>query len=878
MKRKDGGNGGWFLGSLLVHLVALTLIFLWTTRPVISEGEQEETVPHEKKPHHKKTVEEVAKIVREKRENRIKEKVDKIIKIEEEIHKELHEKKTAADKKSSELEKQNSQERKEKDPALAAEQQKKSADDDRPLPKQNSATTDWPPEEKALLDKLLAENKENTLQEDGEKKRREIQDLQEEIIDLQKKMEEAFRKKEESMKEVLSSEDEKEISRAQKDIMELTKEGAEALNTLSEKQSKVGEMLKSWEAEQQDLLHLYSFHHEETLKELKEGAEAASERQDEAARMQKNVAEKWEKESALSLEMNRLAQQKRRVLQAEKRVISEEKKQAALEKNLQRVKDSTRVKQAEKNYQDALTQLKNAQQKISSAENAVEQAKGKKEEREKALAAASQNRETAESAVEKSPQGRVEGQKLRQALQGELQKKRELAQASQSLTKVTSQLTQAKGRVSSSEQQVTRKKDSIEEAKARDATDQKKTAEQLEKQVERLKQAQDYLAEQKEVLQAIKKSLSEPDASFKELSQEAATEQQELAIKAQRSHMEKLNTFHMEQAVAEVERAASETTAGTEATEQHPLTDLYKKAVTSEQRAMAVQQLQMAKRAAKLKGTSVEEALKMVQQSSVKRPILEDHKLEAVAENPSQAQAQSELSEKVESELNSIYESIKAIQQSSQQEPPSSPSITDSPADEAGDENPDVMTEFHWEVDYTVPKPDTENLLTKALPGRKIYRHKLPVEWLFIDSWHYTGPFDNTDRKNQYTAFPPEFGVNLDASYDGKNGKMKWSFHQSPHCLVQPPNMQEESIYYAYTELWFDLETTVHVSVGADDCMKFWINEQHIYTSPDAMKEWGPAEAVIPIKFKKGYNRILYRIENGPGEMAFSMALKLSEN
>src|SRR5207253_4885132 len=42
-------------------------------------------------------------------------------------------------------------------------------------------------------------------------------------------------------------------------------------------------------------------------------------------------------------------------------------------------------------------------------------------------------------------------------------------------------------------------------------------------------------------------------------------------------------------------------------------------------------------------------------------------------------------------------------------------------------------------------------------------------------TWYYAGPFDNADRAGFTTAFPPEKGVDLKATYAGKNGgKFGW--------------------------------------------------------------------------------------------------------
>jgi len=162
----------------------------------------------------------------------------------------------------------------------------------------------------------------------------------------------------------------------------------------------------------------------------------------------------------------------------------------------------------------------------------------------------------------------------------------------------------------------------------------------------------------------------------------------------------------------------------------------------------------------------------------------------------------------------------------------------------------------------------------KAVPGRKVRADGLPSEWMYVDSWYVIGPFPNPRRINRDKKFPPESVVDLDARYVGKGGQLvRWRFMQSPEPMVVPANAQEYAIYYAYTELWFEKAMDLWITVGSDDKSSLWVEDQPVWVSSNILKGWQIGEGLRKVHFKKGRNRILYRIENGWRQIAWSLVL-----
>ncbi|MBN8459752.1 MAG: hypothetical protein J0M04_18130 [Verrucomicrobia bacterium] len=182
-------------------------------------------------------------------------------------------------------------------------------------------------------------------------------------------------------------------------------------------------------------------------------------------------------------------------------------------------------------------------------------------------------------------------------------------------------------------------------------------------------------------------------------------------------------------------------------------------------------------------------------------------------------------------------------------------------------------------------------------PARKVIpAGGVSVPWFYLDSWYVIGPFDNTRRANVDKKFPPESTIDLNAVYPGKNGvPIRWEFQQSGSPNIMPrfaafnaaskhPGLDAEQnfrrnleyvIYYAYTEVRFEQDTDLWISIGSDDHSRIWINDQPVWASGRNLKAWKISEGRRKVRFKQGVNRVLCRIENGNSRTEFSVVLHL---
>ncbi len=185
------------------------------------------------------------------------------------------------------------------------------------------------------------------------------------------------------------------------------------------------------------------------------------------------------------------------------------------------------------------------------------------------------------------------------------------------------------------------------------------------------------------------------------------------------------------------------------------------------------------------------------------------------------------------------------------------------------------------------PRPPSLPRDLNAVPSRKLAREGAGAAFTFVDSWYVIGPWDNPDRRNIDTRFPPETIVDLDAVYTGKQGQpIRWEFQQTGEPMVmpafrsyrRPPNSGEFGgtdyiIYYAYSEIKCDAPRDVWVAIGSDDFSKLWINDQLVWASGKEHKGWRADEGLRRVHLQAGVNRVLYRIENGHMVTAFSLVL-----
>jgi hypothetical protein len=176
---------------------------------------------------------------------------------------------------------------------------------------------------------------------------------------------------------------------------------------------------------------------------------------------------------------------------------------------------------------------------------------------------------------------------------------------------------------------------------------------------------------------------------------------------------------------------------------------------------------------------------------------------------------------------------------------------------------------------------DERAIMPKALPGRRFTKNSPRKGWLYLDTWYVVGPWENNSKVDFELSHPPEDGIDFDAVYhDGKfadtlnhpDQTLKWEFYQSDSVRCQPPRVYGASTYYAHTEVWFEQARDMLIAVASDDAASLWLNDQIIWQDT-GQSVWQLGEGYRRVHFKKGFNTLLVRIENGPSKCIWSVLL-----
>ncbi len=177
---------------------------------------------------------------------------------------------------------------------------------------------------------------------------------------------------------------------------------------------------------------------------------------------------------------------------------------------------------------------------------------------------------------------------------------------------------------------------------------------------------------------------------------------------------------------------------------------------------------------------------------------------------------------------------------------------------------------------------NTRQIIAESLPGRKFTDDSARKGWVYIDTWYVIGPWkkpSNASTSFDDKKFPPETLVDFDAEYPGQAHpltkeplSLKWRFVQSNRIRINPPDETINSTYYAYTEVYSDRPREVLLAVGTDDYAKVWINDLVVWKE-EGLSSWQLDQGFRKVLLREGYNKILVRLESGPGVAYFSLVL-----
>ena len=178
-----------------------------------------------------------------------------------------------------------------------------------------------------------------------------------------------------------------------------------------------------------------------------------------------------------------------------------------------------------------------------------------------------------------------------------------------------------------------------------------------------------------------------------------------------------------------------------------------------------------------------------------------------------------------------------------------------------------------WE--RAVPEPERRAELKQMLDeGQTREVAKALGYW---SDWFLVGLWPNDEGNLLDTPYPPEDGVDLEATYTVRSGEAGWRLHRSgsPYGIVDLakffyPEDSEYTVAYAYTTLRARSDIDVRMDVSCDDDIVLWVNGELVFAGGAVT---GNFDIHIDTHLREGENTILAKVFNKPHAFNFSLRI-----
>jgi hypothetical protein len=136
----------------------------------------------------------------------------------------------------------------------------------------------------------------------------------------------------------------------------------------------------------------------------------------------------------------------------------------------------------------------------------------------------------------------------------------------------------------------------------------------------------------------------------------------------------------------------------------------------------------------------------------------------------------------------------------------------------------------------------------------------------FVRSWAFVAPFDNGGMGGFGVAYAPEKGVDLKATYTGKEGKkMTWGSHASDHArgIIDLNNIlgkEKGAVAYAYTVIDSPAERPIEIRTGSTNATKVFLNGKQVFAHEEYHHGMFVDQYSCRATLKAGKNELLVKV------------------
>jgi hypothetical protein len=148
-----------------------------------------------------------------------------------------------------------------------------------------------------------------------------------------------------------------------------------------------------------------------------------------------------------------------------------------------------------------------------------------------------------------------------------------------------------------------------------------------------------------------------------------------------------------------------------------------------------------------------------------------------------------------------------------------------------------------------------------------------PSDRRFLTDWNLIGPFDAPDMDSLTMVYPPEDNADLGARFKGKDGReAAWKKVQGRPSgfMALAEMMKPEAQVIVYAQGWIEApeDMAATILLGSDDGVRVWIDDRLVHSNP-AYRGAYPDQDAVPVRLKKGWNKVLVKILQGDGGWGF---------
>lgn len=135
----------------------------------------------------------------------------------------------------------------------------------------------------------------------------------------------------------------------------------------------------------------------------------------------------------------------------------------------------------------------------------------------------------------------------------------------------------------------------------------------------------------------------------------------------------------------------------------------------------------------------------------------------------------------------------------------------------------------------------------------------------FLTEWSIAGPFDNTGLKGFDTVYAPEKGIDLTATYDGKDGPVTWKKVSTADeygvlNIAKQLSPFKGAAMYATTTFVSDKARPVEFRLGTPNAWKLWVNGNLVFARDEYHRGVQLDQYSVKAELNKGQNVILLKV------------------